>query len=97
MNLTLQDVKKIAHLARLELSDDALRIYQKQLTAVLTYAEKLNELSLDDVEPTAHAISQQNVMRQDQVQPSLSSEDIFYNAPQHQLHQFQIQTVLDDA
>lgn len=97
MSLTREDVKKIADLARLELSEAALEQYQGQLSAILDYADMLNELDLDDVTPTAHAVAQQNVLRQDEVRPSLSIEDVLFNAPQQAQNQFQIQAVLDDA
>lgn len=97
MSLTLEDVVKIANLARLDLSDEALATYQEQLSAVLDYAEMLNELDLDDVMPTSHAVAQENVFREDEIRPSLTTDEIFHNAPNHQQNQFYIQTVLDDA
>jgi aspartyl-tRNA(Asn)/glutamyl-tRNA(Gln) amidotransferase subunit C len=69
---------------------------RKQLTAVLDYAARLDELDLDAVPPTAHAVAQQNVMRDDEVEPSLPLDALFYNAPRQQDNgQFYIQTVLD--
>ncbi|MEM7334649.1 MAG: Asp-tRNA(Asn)/Glu-tRNA(Gln) amidotransferase subunit GatC [Chloroflexota bacterium] len=97
MSLTREDVAKIAHLARLDLSDEALATYQEQLSAVLQYAEMLNELDLEGVPPTSHAVAQENVMRDDEIRPSLSIEDVFANATKQQQNQFWIQTVLDEA
>ncbi len=57
MSLTPQDVEKIANLARLELTPAEKVQYLEQLSAILDYAEMLNELDLDDIVPTAHAIS----------------------------------------
>ncbi|MCA9923872.1 MAG: Asp-tRNA(Asn)/Glu-tRNA(Gln) amidotransferase subunit GatC [Anaerolineales bacterium] len=97
MTLTLQDVAKIAHLARLDLTDAQMAQYQGQLSAILDYAEMLNELDLTDIEPTAHAVAQQNVMREDEIRPSLPIESVLYNAAQTAQNQFQIQAVLDEA
>ena len=96
MSLTRDDVAKIAHLARLDLTAAQLDQYREQLSAILDYAEMLDELDLDDVAPTAHAIARQNVMRPDKIEPGLSLEDALFNAPQQQASQFKIQPVLDE-
>jgi len=95
MALSRQDVKKIATLARLELTDEEQVLYQEQLSAVLAYAERLNELDLRDVPPTASAIPLKNVLREDEVRPSLAVEDTLFNAPDAELDQFKIQAVFD--
>ncbi|HIP73778.1 MAG TPA: Asp-tRNA(Asn)/Glu-tRNA(Gln) amidotransferase subunit GatC, partial [Anaerolineae bacterium] len=79
-DLSRSDVEKIAHLARLELTEAEKALYQRQLSAILHYAERLNELDLEGVPPTAHAISQQNVMREDVVESLLPMEDVLFNA-----------------
>jgi aspartyl-tRNA(Asn)/glutamyl-tRNA(Gln) amidotransferase subunit C len=96
MSLTRQEVQKIAHLARLALTEEQLAEYQVQLSAVLDYAEMLNELDLSGVEPTAHAVSRENVMRADEVMPSLPAAEALANAKEHQQDQFYIQSVLSD-
>ena len=96
MSLSRQEVEKIAHLARLALTEEQITEYQEQLSAVLDYAEMLNELDLSDVEPTAHAVSRQNVLRADKVEPSLPTDEALANAEQHQQDQFFIQSVLND-
>lgn len=96
MSLSLQEVEKIAHLARLELTDAQKKQYQQQLSAVLDYAERLNELQIEEVVPTSSAVAMQNVMRQDHIEPSLSIEDVLFNAPQQAQNQFLIHSVLDD-
>lgn len=96
MSLTREEVKKVAHLARLALTDEELDAFQGQLTAVLAYAEMLNDLDLSEVAPTAHAIPRENVLREDSVEPSLPLEDVLYNAARHQGGQFLIQSVLTD-
>jgi aspartyl-tRNA(Asn)/glutamyl-tRNA(Gln) amidotransferase subunit C len=96
MTLTITDVEKIAHLARLALTAEQKAQYAQQLTAVLDYAARLDELDLEDVPPTPHAVAQQNIMREDEVEPSLPTGALFYNAPRHQDNQFLIQPVLDN-
>ena len=95
MTLTLQDVEKIASLARLELSQDEKATYLVQLSAILEYAARLNLLDIEGVPPTASAVALQNVMREDVVEPSLSPENVLYNAPEHIQNQFLIKPVLD--
>ena len=96
MALTLEDVRKVAHLARLQLTEEEVRQYQEQLSSVLDYVEQLNELDLEDVPPTAHAVGRRNVFREDEARPSLSLEDVLLNAPQKARDQFLIQAVLDE-
>jgi aspartyl-tRNA(Asn)/glutamyl-tRNA(Gln) amidotransferase subunit C len=96
MSLTLVEVEKIAHLARLELTAAEKALYQEQLSAILDYAERLNTLNLDGIEPTAHAVTQQNVMRDDTAEPSLAMDAVLFNAPQQAQNQFVVQAVLDD-
>ncbi|PID85466.1 MAG: Asp-tRNA(Asn)/Glu-tRNA(Gln) amidotransferase GatCAB subunit C [Chloroflexi bacterium] len=95
MSLTPQDVEKIAHLARLELTHVEKAQYLEQLTAILEYAEMLNELDLEGIEPTAHAIAQQNVMREDVAVPGLTLDEVLFNAPKQVQNQFLIQSVLE--
>jgi aspartyl-tRNA(Asn)/glutamyl-tRNA(Gln) amidotransferase subunit C len=97
MSLTKKDVEKIASLARLSLSDQEKTLYQEQLSAVLDYAERLSELDISQVPPTASAVALQNVMRADVVEPSLATEDALYNAARQVQDQFQILAVLDEA
>lgn len=97
MALTIEDVKKVAHLARLQLSEEELHQYREQLSDVLAYVERLNELDLEGVPPTAHAVARQNVLREDLAKPSLPLPDVLYNAARVAQEQFLIQSVLDDS
>ena len=82
-------------MARLELTDEEKVLYQEQLSAVLAYAERLNELDIRDVPPTASAVNLKNVLREDEVRLSLALEDTLFNAPDVDLDQFKIQAVFD--
>ena len=75
------DVKYIAHLARLALTPDEEKKLASQLGSILGYIEKLKELDITNVEPTAHATPMINVMRPDEVRPSLPHDDALRNAP----------------
>ncbi|MCA9984668.1 MAG: Asp-tRNA(Asn)/Glu-tRNA(Gln) amidotransferase subunit GatC [Anaerolineales bacterium] len=96
MALSRAEVENIAQLARLTLTEEEKALYQQQLSEVLAYAERLNELELGDVPPTAYAVPRQNVMRDDVARPALPVEDVLFNAPQQANNQFLIQTVLED-
>jgi len=75
------DVKYVAHLARLSLTPDEEQRFGAQLGNVLGYIEKLKEVDVNGVEPTAHAFPLVNVTRPDEVRPSISNEDALRNAP----------------
>jgi aspartyl-tRNA(Asn)/glutamyl-tRNA(Gln) amidotransferase subunit C len=75
------DVKYVAHLARLALTPEEERKFGDQLGHILEHIEKLKELDVANVEPTAHAVPMVNVTRPDETRPSLSREDAMRNAP----------------
>jgi aspartyl-tRNA(Asn)/glutamyl-tRNA(Gln) amidotransferase subunit C len=75
------DVKYVAHLARLSLTPDEEQRIGAQLGNILGYIEKLKEVDVTGVEPTAHAFPLVNVTRPDVVRPSLSNEEALRNAP----------------
>jgi len=75
------DVKYVAHLARLSLTPEEEQKFGAQLGQVLGYIEKLREVDVSQVEPTAHAVPLVNVTRPDKVCPSISNEDALRNAP----------------
>ena len=77
------DVKYVAHLARLSLSPDEEQKISAQLGDILGYIEKLKEVDVTGVEPTAHAFPLVNVTRPDEVRPSISNEEALRNAPAH--------------
>jgi aspartyl-tRNA(Asn)/glutamyl-tRNA(Gln) amidotransferase subunit C len=77
------DVKYVAHLARLSLTPEEERQFGAQLAQVLAYVEKLKEVDVSGVEPTAHAFLLVNVTRPDEVRASLSQAEALRNAPAH--------------
>ncbi|WP_055105209.1 Asp-tRNA(Asn)/Glu-tRNA(Gln) amidotransferase subunit GatC [Paenibacillus ihumii] len=95
MSIETKDVEHVAKLARLNLTDEERDMFTEQLNAILQYAEKLNELDTEDVEPTTHVLRLSNVMREDIVQESLAQEKVFRNAPEEEDGQFKVPAVLE--
>lgn len=95
--LTREDVRKIAHLARLKLSDDELETYTAQLGRVLEYVDILNEVDTADVEPMAHGADVSNVFRDDEVRPSLKRAEALANAPKTDGEYFLVPPVLEGS
>jgi aspartyl-tRNA(Asn)/glutamyl-tRNA(Gln) amidotransferase subunit C len=75
------DVKYVAHLARIALTPEEAKTLGSQLSQVLSYIEKLKEVDIGAVEPTAHAMSLSNVTRPDEPRPSLPHQEALRNAP----------------
>jgi aspartyl-tRNA(Asn)/glutamyl-tRNA(Gln) amidotransferase subunit C len=75
------DIKYVAHLARIALTPDEEKKLAAQLGGILGYIEKLKELDVTSVEPTAHAVPMVNVTRADEIQPSLPHDEALRNAP----------------
>ncbi len=74
MKITREEVEHVAHLARLNLSEDELETMTKQLDTILSYVAKLDELDTEGVVATTHAFSKSNAFREDTVKESLSQE-----------------------
>lgn len=75
------DIRYIAHLARIQLTPEEETRLGAQLGEVLAYIDKLKEVDVTGIEPTAHAVPRVNVTRPDAVQPSLPHEEAMRNAP----------------
>ncbi|MBW1739807.1 MAG: Asp-tRNA(Asn)/Glu-tRNA(Gln) amidotransferase subunit GatC [Deltaproteobacteria bacterium] len=82
MKITKEEVVHVAKLARLNLDEDAIALYTKQLGDILTYMEALNRVDTEDVRPTSHAIFINNAFREDEVKPSMPVERALANAPE---------------
>jgi len=95
--IDVQQVRSVARLARLELSESEIEQFAGQLSAILEYFEKLNELDTSQVEPLAHCLPIHNVFRDDTPQASLSTEEALANAPQRTGDYFKVPKILDDA
>ena len=75
------DIKYVANLARIALTHEEEARLGSQLGDILGYVKKLEELDISDVEPMAHAVPLDNVLRADEVQPSITTEEALANAP----------------
>lgn len=93
--LSLQEVETIAELAKLTLTDAEKSMFQEQLSAVLDYAEMLQQLDTTGIPPMTSAIPLHNVMRLDEVRRSLSTEDALANAPDMADNSFRVRAILD--
>ena len=91
------EVRKVAKLARLELSEAEVEEFTGQLSAILDYMEKMSELDTTDVEPLAHCLPISNVFREDAAKESLGTEKTLANAPQRDGEFFKVPKILDDS
>lgn len=92
-----EQVRKVAKLARLELTDAEVAEFTDQLGAILEYVEKMNELDTADIEPLAHCLPISNVLREDRIQPSLGTDATLANAPDRDGPFFKVPKILDDS
>ena len=90
-------VKRIAKLARLEIEEEEVEQFSEQLSSIVDYIEKLNELETDSIEPLAHCLPIHNVFREDIVKKSLGVEGALSNAPQREEEYFKVPKILDDG
>ncbi len=86
MSISRAQVQHIAELARLKLSEEEIDRMTQQLSAILDYAARLQELDTEAIPPTASVVPLQNVMRDDVVTPSLPRDDVLLNAPDKDEH-----------
>jgi len=90
-------VIKVAKLSRLDLTEDEVQEFTGQLSAILDYVEKMNELDTTGVEPLAHCLPVSNVLREDSAKESLGTEKVLANAPQRDNEFFKVPKILDDG
>jgi len=89
------EVEHVARLARLALSDEELDGFARELGVILEHAEDLGALDLDGVEPTAHPLPLVNVLRPDEVRPSLPRDQVLDQAPAVEDGRFRVPRILD--
>lgn len=81
MKISNEEVKHIAKLAKLSLSEEEVEKYAKELGQIAEFVEKLNEVDIKDVKPTAHIVDKKNVFRKDEMCAKYTREEILKNAP----------------
>lgn len=94
MSISKEKVKHIAKLAHLKLKDEEVESYAKELSSILDYMEKLNELDTTNVEPLTHPSENKNVFREDELEKSVDREDALKNAPQKDDKYFKVPKVI---
>lgn len=95
MKLDRAMVEHIAELAKLQLTEEEIDRYAEQLSDILAYAEKLQALDTDAIPPTASVLPLRNVLRPDQVVPSLPRDEALANAADTAEGQFRVDAILD--
>lgn len=95
MQLTPDDVRKVASLARLRVSDAEVASLTSDLTAILGYVDVLNEIDTTNVEPMVHAVELSNVLRADNVVASLPREAALSNAPSTDGQYFLVPAIIE--
>ena len=95
MKLNHNEVKHLALLARLGLSDVETERFREQLSNILESFEELQRVNTDGAKPTSHTIALENVLREDEAESSLSVEDALNNAPEQEENCFKVRAVLE--
>ena len=95
MKISKQEVEHVARLARLDLSEQEKEKLTDQLSNILTYVEKLNELDTRGIEPTSHVLDIRNVMRDDAARPGLSQESALANAPERAAGHYKVPKIIE--
>ncbi|HUU50565.1 MAG TPA: Asp-tRNA(Asn)/Glu-tRNA(Gln) amidotransferase subunit GatC [Nitrospinota bacterium] len=95
MKITKKEVEHVAHLARLELKEKDKEKFTEQLSDILTYVEKLNELDTKNTEPTSHVISIENVFKEDVIKDSISLDEALNNSPEKEHKHFKVPKIID--
>lgn len=96
MSLKPEQVRHIARLARLGLTEEDLERFGHQLSDILDYFERLEAVDTTGVPPMAYPLDLHNVMRDDEEEPSLPVEDVLRNAPSRQDDYFRVRAVLEE-
>lgn len=95
MEITRQEVEKVAKLARLEITSAEKEAFAKQLSQILTHVEKLKQYDTTGVEPTSTVFGQVNVFRDDVTRPSLPVEKALANAPEREADGFCVPKIIE--
>lgn len=93
--MSKEQAERIADLARLRLTGEEAERFARQLTDFLQFFEKANEVDTSNVEPTVRVFEAYNVMREDEIRPSIEREKALKNAPNHDEEYFQAPAVMD--
>lgn len=92
--ISAEEVKHVANLARLAVTEEVEKM-TKELDAIITFAEQLNELDTTGVKPTSRVVDMVNVLREDVAKPGLPIEDVMKNAPEHRDGLIVVPSIID--
>ncbi|MCP4264028.1 MAG: Asp-tRNA(Asn)/Glu-tRNA(Gln) amidotransferase subunit GatC [Candidatus Brocadiaceae bacterium] len=95
MNISIKEIEKIASLSRIKLTTEEKGAFGRQLTDILDYMEKLDELNTDDVQPMAYATTLKNVFREDNIESSYPRQEILKLSPSNSNGFFKVPKVLE--
>jgi len=95
VRISKEEIEHIASLARLSLTEKEKELFGSQISSILDYVEKLNELDTRNVEPTSHVLPLSNVIRDDIPGPSIPREDALMNAPDHTEKFFRVPKIIE--
>lgn len=93
--LSEEEVRRVARLARLELDDDEVALFARQLGAILEAFRRLQEVDTEGVDPTFYPLPLQNVLREDEVRPSMPREKVLANAPEREGDYFKVPRIVE--
>ncbi|SFB15373.1 aspartyl/glutamyl-tRNA(Asn/Gln) amidotransferase subunit C [Lentibacillus halodurans] len=94
-DISKDQVKHVAGLARLAITEDEADMFADHLSSIIEYAEQLNELGTENVEPTTHVLDLKNVLRKDDPKEWISKEEALKNAPDKQDGYFRVPSILE--
>jgi len=89
------EIGHVALLARLKLSDEEKELFSRQVGSIIEYIDKMNQLDIKDIEPTAHVLQVSNVFREDTSRPSLPREKALQNAPESNDHFYRVPKIIE--
>ena len=95
MALTSDEVRHVALLTRIRLTEQEVELYRSQMDDILEHFQTLQELDTDQVAPTSHSVPLDTVMRDDETMPCLDKEDVLSNAPRREGDYFRVKAVLE--
>ncbi len=90
------DLKNVAKLARLHLTDDEIRHLEGQVKGILDFVEQLKEVNVEGIEPTTHPFPVRDVFREDEPKPSLKIEEFLKTAPKAKGRFFEVPKIIED-
>lgn len=97
MEISKQEVERVAKLARLAMTEAETATYSQQLNQIVAYVQKLKTFSTEGIEPTSILLEETNVFRPDEPEPSLSEEQALKNAPDVEDHRFRVPRIIQES